>query len=222
MNAQFFTATARNSRELSNAGSTSSISGITTAEEAVKFFEDSGYSFGSVEDSDGNIVVHWGLGLGLCEVPVEDQVFFQPQSSEPVISMERTASVRISRLGAAVQVVDRESPESAEKVDYAAMTDGELKAYILGRMQTSNEWLRKAVVAIYERQTLDEKQTGETKHHNGVGFNGTDASFLGSIAEQIIARRRSLSEKQLSATRKAMVKYTGQLARIARENRGKK
>lgn len=214
MKAHNFTATARNSRESANAGNTSSITGISTREEAIKFFEDSGYSFGTLELGDETVAV-WGRDLGLFDVNLEVEV--PSELAEPVIPMERTASVRISRFGAAIQVLDRESPEPIEQVDYAAMTDGELKAYILGKMQTSNEWLRKAVVAIFERQTLDEKQTGETKHHNGVGFNGTDARFLGSIAEQMIAGRRSLSQRQLDATRKAMFKYAGQLARIVRE-----
>lgn len=212
MKHQFLTATARNSRESANSGNTSSISGITTREEAIEFFEKSNFSFGTVEDADGNNVAVWGRGLGLWETPHETAPT-QPQPVEPVIQLDR--NVRVSRFGAAVST--EEPPAAPEPVDYSSLSDEDLKAYITGQLQVSNAWLRKAVLAIYERQTLDEKQTAATKHHNGVGFNGTDAAFLSSIAEQIKAGRRSLSEKQLNYTRSKMFKYAGQLARIVRE-----
>lgn len=102
------------------------------------------------------------------------------------------------------------------KVDYTQMTDAEFKAYIANKLQTDNAWLRRAVVAIYERQTIDEQSTESTNHHNGRGFTGADASFLSSIAKVIIEKRHSLTEKQLNCTRKKMMKYTGQLVKIAR------
>lgn len=102
------------------------------------------------------------------------------------------------------------------KINYDAMTDAELKAYIADKVQTDTQWLRRAVVAIYERQTADEQSTESTNHHNGRGFTGADASFLSSIAKVIIEKRYSLTERQLNCTRKKMVKYTGQLVKIAR------
>lgn len=46
-----------------------------------------------------------------------------------------------------------------------------------------DDQLCKAVVKIWEYQTADEQRVGETKEHNGVGFNGTDAHILSSFAE---------------------------------------
>lgn len=207
MENQLYTATARNSQYASDSGNTSSISGIATREEAIKFFQDSQFNFGTFEDSEGNILAVWGRDIGMFDAVVDTP-------AEPTVRLDREPKVRISRYGAAVQIVES---ETVQPPAYSDMTDDELKAYILGKIQTDTQWLRRAIVAIYERQTLDEKQTNTTKHHNGVGFNGLDAEFLGSIAKKIIARRFSLSERQISASRNAMVKYVGQLARITRE-----
>lgn len=99
---------------------------------------------------------------------------------------------------------------------YDLMTDAELKTYIAEKIQTDAQWLRRAVVAIYERQTLDEQRTDSTNHHNKMGFTGADASFLSSIAKVIVEKRYSLTEKQLIVTRKKMGKYVGQLVKITR------
>lgn len=103
------------------------------------------------------------------------------------------------------------------KVNYNMMSDSELKDYISTKVQTDNQWLRRAVVAIYERQTADEQRTDSTNHHNSRGFTGADARFLSSIARIIIEKRYSLTEKQLNRTRIKMAKYSGQLVKIARK-----
>jgi hypothetical protein len=80
----------------------------------------------------------------------------------------------------------------------------------------------KAVVAIYHRQTADEKDAQTTKHRNGVGFNGVDAILLSSFARQVIGWQKGRSQypgplgpRQVSLARKKIVKYAGQLAEIA-------
>ena len=72
----------------------------------------------------------------------------------------------------------------------------------------------KAVVKIYEYQTADEKDSHETKEHNNVGFNGADAPIMSSFAEFYI-KRGFLSPKQLMIARKKIMKYAGQLCKIA-------
>lgn len=91
-------------------------------------------------------------------------------------------------------------------------------AFIVERLEKSVKWLYKAVVAIYNGQTQDEKVAKTTSHDNGIGFNGVDAEILSSFAEQIKARG-FLTPKQIEIARKKMRKYAGQLARIAVENR---
>jgi hypothetical protein len=78
------------------------------------------------------------------------------------------------------------------------------------------------LLALYDCQTADEQDAAETHESNGVGFNSTDANFLSSLAEQVRSHRSgysrypsALSANQERALRKALRKYSGQLARIA-------
>jgi hypothetical protein len=95
-------------------------------------------------------------------------------------------------------------------VDYTTET-------IRNKLQTDNRWLLRGLLAVYARQTTTEQQTGETKDLNGIGFNGFDAPFLSDIAQKVTAKRQ-LSDKQIAAVRKCMLKYAGQLCRIANGN----
>lgn len=88
------------------------------------------------------------------------------------------------------------------------------------KLLTDPRWLRRAIVAIWQRQTADEQSALTTKYHNGVGFNGRDAGILSSFAEQI-TRGRTLSAKQVAVARKLMPKYSRQLASIANEPKTK-
>lgn len=90
--------------------------------------------------------------------------------------------------------------------------------FIVEQMAKSVKWLYKAIVAIYNGQTQDEKVSQATSHDNGIGFNGCDAFILSSFAEQI-NERGFLTAKQIEIARHKMRKYAGQLARIAVENR---
>jgi len=87
----------------------------------------------------------------------------------------------------------------------------------------------RGILAIYERQTADEKSSETTKHHNGMGFNGRDAAFGTSLAKQILAWNadknskfnRPLSSKQMESARKMLKRYAGQLAKVANEKQSK-
>ena len=89
-------------------------------------------------------------------------------------------------------------------------TESEISSLI----ESNDAMVIRSVKKLYEYQTNDEKVAEHTKHLNGVGFNAFDASFLTSIAKQII-NERSLSKNQLRITRKKLKKYTKQLTRIA-------
>lgn len=91
----------------------------------------------------------------------------------------------------------------------------QMKSEIRQKLETDNNWLIRGLLAIYDYQTQDEQDAQNTHHHNGVGFNGRDANFLSSLAEQCKAGRE-LSEKQIKYCRKSMLKYSGQLARMAK------
>jgi hypothetical protein len=100
------------------------------------------------------------------------------------------------------------------------------KEYIREKLKTSDLWLVKGLIAIYNYQTENEKNSGTTNQSNGVGFNGVDAEILTSFAEQVLNRtseqasndykrfESSLSVKQKEITRKLLPKYSGQLLRL--------
>lgn len=88
------------------------------------------------------------------------------------------------------------------------------KEEIRNKLATDDRWLVRALMAIYKHQTDDEKNSLNTKHYNSVGFNGIDAEFLSSAA-QWYQRTGRLSSKQLVHVRRKMMKYSGQLARVA-------
>ena len=88
------------------------------------------------------------------------------------------------------------------------------KQQIRSKLLTDDRWLIRGVLAIYNRQTDSEQYKMETVEDNGVGFNGFDARFMSSIAQQILMGG-ILSIKQTAVVRRIMVKYSGQLMEIA-------
>lgn len=74
--------------------------------------------------------------------------------------------------------------------------------------------VEKAIVAIYNRQTQDEKSSEDTKHHTGVGFSGAHAK-RGSYYARWILGNRHLTHGHLERARAIALRYTQQLAEIA-------
>lgn len=85
---------------------------------------------------------------------------------------------------------------------------------IKGLLERSDQMVVKSVVQIFNKQTEYEKQADRTKENNKVGFNGFDAEFGSSIAKKIIAGQK-LSDRQMHFSRKMIMKYAGQLTKIA-------
>ncbi len=98
-------------------------------------------------------------------------------------------------------------PEKPSKKEWS---QEEIKTLV----QTNDKVLYGALRKLYAEQTSDEQRAGETKIHNGVGFNGADSRFLSSVSEFLI-RKGFLTDKQKFAVRKKLVKYTKQLTRLA-------
>lgn len=99
----------------------------------------------------------------------------------------------------------------------------QFKANIAGAEygKASAQWVYRAMMAVYERQTETEKAARQTEEHNGVGFNGVDAEIMSSFAEQF-KTRKTLSAKQFAIAQKKMQSYTRQLVEIAELNALKK
>jgi len=82
------------------------------------------------------------------------------------------------------------------------------------KLKTDDRWLLRGLKAIYERQTEDEQNTDHTNHSNNVGFNAADARKLSPIARHAI-EKGWISPRDRHEARTRMLKYSGQLARIA-------
>jgi hypothetical protein len=87
------------------------------------------------------------------------------------------------------------------------------KDFIKNQLATNPTWAVKALVKIYERQTIDEQNSQMTKENNGIGFNGLDANILSSFAEQV-NKGRNLSVKQMTIVYKKMPRYWKQVASL--------
>lgn len=88
---------------------------------------------------------------------------------------------------------------------------------------TNDEAVKRAVLALYRRQTSEEQDAQATIRHNGAGFNSNDGFILTSFAKQMLTKG-FLSPKQVAFARKRVVKYTRQLveeANIAAEERAR-
>jgi len=95
-----------------------------------------------------------------------------------------------------------------------------IKEYVRDRLGTDDKMAQKALLKIFEYQTLDEQRSEHTSENNNVGFSGTDAPFLSSLAKQVIERkgydpnRRSglyLSRNQFKSMKRLIKKYWKQI-----------
>lgn len=89
------------------------------------------------------------------------------------------------------------------------MTIEELKEALV----KNDDLMIKGLLAIYARQTEDEKHSKDVSHDNGMGFTVGDAKLLSSFA-QFYQERGFLSPKQKEWCRKKMPKYARQLKKI--------
>ena len=89
-------------------------------------------------------------------------------------------------------------------------TKAELVQGLKSQIARNNNQAVKALLTIYRNQTYEEQTVQETIEDNGMGFNGTDAEFCSSLAENYLRFHR-LSDKQYNSLRKVMQKYAGQL-----------
>lgn len=82
-------------------------------------------------------------------------------------------------------------------------------AWVRQQLAADPAWAAYALLAVYARQTANEQQAEQTEEDNGVGFTGTDAEFLTSLAKQVEKYGR-LSTKQIALMQKRMAKYASQ------------
>lgn len=76
--------------------------------------------------------------------------------------------------------------------------------------QEKKELMQK-LLYLYQSQTDEEQNAGVTVEKNNAGFNGVDAGFCSSLAEQVLSGRY-LSQKQFEHLGKILPKYSRQTA----------
>lgn len=76
--------------------------------------------------------------------------------------------------------------------------------------------VERALVILFERQTLDEQASRTTKWANGRGFGAYDAEIFSSFARQIL-KGWTLSQKQLACCRKKSTRGSVRIARYWRQ-----
>ena len=96
------------------------------------------------------------------------------------------------------------------KAQHGVPTVAEIREMVASREEAQN----RALIAIYNGQTQQEKVSQTTVEDNGIGFTGCDAEILTSFAEQFL-RRQFLSPKQRAILAKKMPKYAGQVIKMS-------
>lgn len=91
------------------------------------------------------------------------------------------------------------------------------KEEIKEKLKTDDRWLYRAIFVIFEKQTYEEQNIEATVKANGVGFTGADARLMSYLAKWVKQHGR-LNEKWRAEARRRMVKYSGQLAKIANKD----
>lgn len=89
-----------------------------------------------------------------------------------------------------------------------------IKEYIQYNLNTNDKWLYRALVKLFEYQTIEEQVFDESRELNRVGFNSTDAQLLSSYAKQY-NDKHFLTPKQKEWCRKKIVKYWEQIWNIS-------
>jgi len=101
------------------------------------------------------------------------------------------------------------------------------KLSIKALLLSDNLAVEKAILALYSKQTENEKVADVTNVDNGMGFTGADAYILTQFAKFILNGAwkndgERLTDGQRTLARKKLPKYAGQLARIADERKAQK
>lgn len=90
------------------------------------------------------------------------------------------------------------------------------EAYLKDLLKTNNKALLRAIMLIYDNQTPEEKNKGESIEDNCIGFSKIDAKEMGDIARKI-KDNKALTKEELAKSRNKMQKYWKQLMIISKK-----
>ena len=93
------------------------------------------------------------------------------------------------------------------------------EAKITKLLNENDRAVERAIVAIYDRQTQDEKSASDTKHRNGRGFRANHGTKGSYYARWVLGGRR-LTGHHLENARKIALHYVKQLAIVANAKAG--
>lgn len=88
------------------------------------------------------------------------------------------------------------------------------KDEIRKNLETSQAWVERGILAIYRQQTADEQSQEDTRWFNQHGFSSADAKYLTYTAKWLLSGKH-LSGLHIGKARARLLKYAGQLAKIA-------
>lgn len=94
-------------------------------------------------------------------------------------------------------------------------------------LQTNDLAVERALVALYDRQTQDEKRDSDTKHDNRRGFRANHAPTMSYFARIILKgwktpggkQRVHLNPVKLAKARSVVLQYTRQLGEVVAQKK---
>jgi len=95
-----------------------------------------------------------------------------------------------------------------------ATPNKELRASILHQLSINPKLVERAMVVLYEAQTMDEQNSSTTVYQNGKGFNAYSAR-LGTYYAKYIMSGQRLTGVHLNRARKIAMKHVKQLVELA-------
>jgi transcription initiation factor IIE alpha subunit len=90
------------------------------------------------------------------------------------------------------------------------------KEEIQQNISTNPKWIERSLIVLYERQTYDERHSGETTSLNGIGFNSSDSRYL-SYCSRWLLQGKHLNQKHLEKCGGKLKKYWKQIESIIKE-----
>lgn len=92
-----------------------------------------------------------------------------------------------------------------------------IKKYVELKLETDQVWLERAIVAIFERQTVHEQNIEHTIELNHRGYNHADSKRM-SYYSKWIKSGKHLTGFHINIAQKRIKKYVNQLILIAQQN----
>jgi hypothetical protein len=94
------------------------------------------------------------------------------------------------------------------------MSKQELRESIIHQLKVNPRLVERAIVVLYQRQTLDEQSSGMTVHSNGMGFSAWAAKYGTYYGKYVLSGRR-LTGIHLDRARSIAIKHIRQLVELA-------